>query len=214
MKGEQDTNITIDDSGSPGSSPDAVYSKNSSENFVIIGRVTGVHGVRGHIKIQSFTNPLNELLKYKNLYWDYGGSWQLIPAVKNSIKISGDFIVLNIVDCIDRDVARKYQFTKIAVLRSELPKLDDGQYYWSDLEGLKVYTNNTNGTDALLYLGKVDHLFETGANDVMVVKGDLTQEANKSQKSKEYLIPYIIDQYVIAVDLARSSIIVDWDPEF
>ena len=81
--------------------------------------------------------------------------------------------------------------------RDALPKPAPGELYWSDLEGLRVRT--VEGRE----LGTVSHLFETGANDVIVVKGD-----------RERLIPFLRDSVVREVDLAAGTMIVDWDPDF
>ena len=187
------------------------------DRFITIGKVSGVHGIRGQLKIQSFTEPSSALLKYKDLYWNYNNHWHPMPVVKNSLKANGNNFVLNIPDCHDRDEARKYQFVEIAVPRQSLPKIDiianPGEYYWADLEGLQVYTiyERTNGSKQ--YLGVVDQIIETGSNDVLIVKEDL-QGSKSSKNSKEHLIPYLFDKYVLSVDLENKIMIVDWDPEF
>ena len=86
--------------------------------------------------------------------------------------------------------------TDIAVYKSQLPALERGAFYWAQLEGLKVV--NIQGVE----LGKVRNLFETGANDVMVVLGD-----------RERLIPFV-RSVVQKVDLAAGALIVDWDADF
>ena len=85
----------------------------------------------------------------------------------------------------------------VVIERAQLPPVETGEYYWADLEGLSVVT--TQGVN----LGVVDYLLETGANDVLVVKGD-----------RERLIPFLRDQTIKSVDLTQSQIIVDWDPDF
>ena len=97
----------------------------------------------------------------------------------------------------DRDTARELVGAEIAVRRDQLAEITEGEYYWADLVGLKVVT--VSGKD----LGIVNHLIETGANDVLVVVGE-----------RERLIPFIRDEVVVAVDLDRGEIRVDWDPEF
>ena len=86
--------------------------------------------------------------------------------------------------------------------RSELPALGQGEYYWHQLQGLRVESRGS-------CLGQVDHLLETGANDVLVVK-----PCEGSIDSRERLVPWVQGQYVIAVDLEAGVIEVDWDPEF
>jgi 16S rRNA processing protein RimM len=85
----------------------------------------------------------------------------------------------------------------IAVQREQLPALESGEYYWTDLQGLRVV--NLEGVE----LGVVSHLFETGANDVLVVRGE-----------RERLIPYTTGEAIQEVDLDHGQITVDWDPEF
>jgi 16S rRNA processing protein RimM len=97
----------------------------------------------------------------------------------------------------DRDAATALVGTEIWVPRDALPKPRQGEYYWADLEGLAVRT--VDGVD----LGRVSHLFATGANDVMVVQG-----------GRERLIPFVPGRQVVKVDLDAGLIEVDWDPDF
>lgn len=86
---------------------------------------------------------------------------------------------------------------EVFVSRSLLPATAPGEFYWNDLEGLRVRT--IEGVE----LGTVSHLFATGANDVLVVKGE-----------RERLVPFIRDSVVREIDIAAGTIVVDWDPEF
>jgi len=97
----------------------------------------------------------------------------------------------------DREQAAALVGVQIFVRREQLPATEKDEYYWSDLEGLEVKT--TKGE----LLGRVEKLMETGANDVLVIRGD-----------REHLVPFIQGQYVTAVDLEEGMIEVDWDPEF
>lgn len=181
---------------------------NLNQELVVIAQVSGVHGILGQVKIRSFTEDPIALLKYakcNKLYWNYNKSWGLMPVVSNSLKQHGDSFLCSITNCQDRDEARKYQFVDIAVMRSALPTLNSNQHYWSDLEGMKVYTVY-NGQENKLFLGTVEQVFATGSNDVLVV--------NQGEKTKVHLIPYLINQYVLLVDVEKKIIIVDWDPEF
>ena len=91
----------------------------------------------------------------------------------------------------------------IAIESSLLPALGEGDFYWSQLEKLEVLTESG------VKLGKVSHLIATGANDVLVVKG---QEGSVDRK--ERLIPYLPDQVIKDINLEEGTIRVDWDPEF
>ncbi|KAG0754991.1 hypothetical protein G6F46_015549 [Rhizopus delemar] len=87
--------------------------------------------------------------------------------------------------------------TEVYVARSALPPPKPDEYYWVDLEGLDVKT--TEG----VALGQVSHLFSTGANDVVVVRGD-----------RERMIPFVQPDFVKSVDFEANLVVVDWDPEF
>ena len=97
----------------------------------------------------------------------------------------------------DRENAATLVGSQIFISRDQLPETAEGEYYWSDLEGLEVMT--TKG----VLLGRVDKLMETGANDVLVIMGD-----------REHLVPFVQGQYVLSVDLENGVMVVDWDPEF
>jgi 16S rRNA processing protein RimM len=103
----------------------------------------------------------------------------------------------------DREVARTYSGADITVPTAELPELPEGEFYWHQLEGLTVLTVDGE------CLGKVDHMIETGSNDVLVVRA-----TDSSIDQRERLIPYLPEQAVTNVSLAEGSITVDWDPEF
>ena len=97
----------------------------------------------------------------------------------------------------DREQARTMVGQQIFVRREQMPPVAEDEYYWSDLEGLDVHT--TKG----VLLGKVERLMDTGANDVLVIRGQ-----------RQHLVPFVQGQYVTRVDLEGGLIEVDWDPEF
>lgn len=159
---------------------------------VVLGRISGFFGVRGWVKVFSYTEPREAVLNYKYWLLSDNGGWQAAEVAEG--KRHGKAVIARIDGIDDRDQAAKLIGRDIGVPRDELPETDDGQYYWSDLEGLRVVTKN--GTE----LGEVEYLLETGANDVMVIKGE-----------QEYLVPFVIDDIVLDVDLAAGVITVDWD---
>ena len=110
----------------------------------------------------------------------------------------GKGVIGKLPGCDDRDAAARLIGASIQLRRSALPKAKNGEIYWADLEGLDVVT--TLG----VALGKVSHLFSTGANDVLVAHDG----------ERERLIPYVTGQFVQDVDLAGGAITVDWDPDF
>ncbi len=155
----------------------------------------GVFGVQGWVRVMSHTEPRKNILAYSNWQIRRGESWQTLKLLEG--RLQGKGVVVRLEGLDDRDVARGLVGCDIAINRDELPPLADDEYYWSDLQGFDVVT-----TDGVV-LGQVDHLFETGANDVLVVRGD-----------REHLIPMVFEQYVKDVDLDAGRIEVDWDPEF
>ena len=167
----------------------------AQERRILLGRVLGAFGVRGEIKLQSFTDPPMALLKYQ--------PWQLVHAGVET-ELSGSQgretakgVVARFPAVEDRDAAEALRGAEVWVPRSRLPAPKPGDHYWVDLEGLTVV--NSEG----IVLGIVSHLFETAANDVIVVAGD-----------RERLIPYLPDRFVLAVDFETRTITVDWDADF
>jgi len=165
------------------------------DQFVIIGRVGTAHGVRGLSKIYSFTDPLDNLLTYNPLYLRQKNDWQQVKISDH--RLQGNQIVARLNDCEDRDSALALTHAEIGIKREQLEELADNEFYWAELEGLDVF--NHEG----LCLGKVDYLFATGSNDVLVVKGDKTR-----------MIPYILGDVIKKVDIEKKRIDVEWDAEF
>ncbi len=167
----------------------------SHDEMILMGRVSGLFGVRGWLKIYSHAAPREGILDYKVWYLQRDGDWRPVHVAEGHRQGKGVVVHLDGYD--DRDQAAALLGSDIAIRRAQLPPLADGEYYWSDLEGLRVV--NLQGID----LGVVSHLFETGANDVLVVKGE-----------RERLIPCTFGMAVKSVDLQEGRLTVDWDPDF
>lgn len=163
--------------------------------MVVMGRISGVYGVQGWVKVFSDTDPRENILGYDRWYLKIDGNWQLFRLQGGNRHGKG--VVAHLQGCDDRDQALSLLNTDIAVQKQQLPVTDENEYYWSELVGLLVI--NQQGVE----LGKVDSLLKTGSNDVLVVKGD-----------KERLIPFIQEQVVKSVDLEQGQVTVDWDPDF
>lgn len=172
-----------------------------TEEPVVLGRFNSPFGVQGWIKVYSYTEPMDNILNYKPWLIKQNGDW--VPVKVKSTKKQGKGLIAKLDQVDSPEAARLLCEVEIAVPRSALPQLDEGEYYWSQLENLKVYTESGE------LLGRVDHLIETGANDVLVVKGD---EASIDRETR--LIPYVPDQVVKQIDLEAGILRVDWDPEF
>lgn len=170
----------------------------AAERLVVLGRIVGIFGLRGELKVESYTDPREGICGYTPWLLRQGGATddQLVERVVEEGRGHGKGVVVRLQGVTDIDLARALIGAEVLVPRSALPETAEGEHYWDDLEGMKVVT--VDGVE----LGVVDHLFETGANDVMVVKGE-----------RERLLPYI-DGVIVAVDAERRTIRVDWDPGF
>jgi 16S rRNA processing protein RimM len=160
----------------------------------IMARIIGPYGVKGWIKIQPFTGDIHQLLNKKE--WLIGDEKSTISYPIETTKIHGNNIVAKLLNVDDRDVAFGLKNKTILVPKHELPALEKGEYYWNDLIGHEVVNQQKE------HLGIVQTFMETGANDVLVVKGE-----------KEYLIPFI-SHVIMNVDMAKKEIEVDWDKDF
>jgi len=158
-----------------------------------MGRVSGLYGVRGWVKIFSETEPREKILTYQP--WYLGEA--RVPRRLAEGRRHGKGLVIRIEGCEDRDRAAALVGQEIAIPRDQLPPAGADEFYWADLEGLSVETLDG------ISLGRVSRLFATAGNDVLVVKGD-----------RERLLPFIWRQVVKDVDLEIGRIRVDWDPDF
>lgn len=172
----------------------------AADELIVLGKIFSVHGVRGEVKVYSFTDPLDNVLDYPR--WTLTRDGEVKQVEVASGRVQGKFLVVKLKGLDDRDVARTYAGFEIRVPESELPELEEDEFYWHQLEGLSVI--NQDGQ----LLGKVDHLLETGANDVMVVK-----PCTGSLDDRERLLPYT-EQCVQAINLDAGEMRVDWDADF
>ncbi|MDG1581498.1 ribosome maturation factor RimM [Pseudomonas sp. GOM6] len=172
----------------------------SAEDLVVLGKITSVHGVRGEVKIYSFTDPIDNLLDYRRWTLRRDGEVKQMELVNG--RLQGKVLVAKLKGLDDREVARTYAGFEICVPREQLPDLEEGEFYWYQLVGLNVIDMQGQ------LLGRLDHLLETGANDVMVVK-----PCAGSLDDRERLLPYT-EQCVQQIDLAAGEMRVDWDADF
>jgi 16S rRNA processing protein RimM len=184
----------------------------STSEKVVLGRITGVYGLKGWVKVFSFTDPMESIVDYSPWYIrpEAGNtkSRQSSPWTRVKLKAGkrhAKTVIAKLEHCNDCDEAQAYIGFEIAIEQSQLDaQRDDNEFYWRDLIGLQV-VNQQN-----IELGVVTKLMETGANDVLVV----TSEEEAGTGSKERLIPWTLQQAIIAVDLEQGVIEVDWDPDF
>lgn len=161
------------------------------DSKVIIGRFGSVHGVKGDIRVFLYTDPPEMALDCLPWQVEIKGEWQPLNIV--STKWHSDQLLVHIENIDDRDVAKQYTNLNIGIERKQLPELDEGDYYWSDLVGLTVINQNN------VELGKILYFEVTGSNDVFVVKGE-----------KEYCLPYL-DDVVKDINLETGIMKVDWE---
>jgi 16S rRNA processing protein RimM len=170
----------------PGDSPDAP---------LVMGRIAAPYGVKGWVRVVTFTEAPENLLTYSPWHLHRDGGWEAVALLEG--REHGKGLVVRLEGCDDRDAAAALNGVDIGIYRRQLPAPQADEYYWSDLVGLKVLTRHGR------LLGVVDHLIETGANDVLVIHGE-----------REHLVPFVRGQVIESVDLEAGVIRVDWDPDF
>jgi 16S rRNA processing protein RimM len=166
-----------------------------TDRLVWLGRIAGVYGVKGWIKLHSFTEPRSNLFDYPR--WLLGTPEDCRPAEVEEAKVAGKHLIAKLAGVDDRDQAEALIGSGIAVRRAELPPCGPDEYYWADLEGLRVVSRAGEP------LGRVARILATGANDVLVLDGDGTR-----------MIPFVTGQVVTRVDIDGGEIEVDWDASY
>ena len=163
---------------------------------IIVGRISGVYGVRGWLKVNSYTRPKENIFTYSPLLMQVNNAWQKID-LEETRQGGGGRLLVKMSGVDNPDEASGFIHCDLAVSREQLPPLAEGEYYWHDLIGLDVFNQDE------ISLGKVKKVTETGANDVLVING-----AGDSKAS--ILIPLIMEMYVKQVDLIAKTMHVDW----
>jgi len=166
----------------------------SSVRMVQMGEIVGVHGVRGWVKVFSYARPRESLFDFRD--WWLCSADERVRYRVSQWKSAGKGLIAKLEGLDDRDTAASLIRQSINIPFADLPALPEGEYYWAELEGLRVIT--LDGVE----LGEVGGLMETGANDVLVVSGE-----------RERLIPYT-PEAVRKIDLDAGTMLVDWDPAF
>ena len=164
--------------------------------MVVMGKVVGAQGILGWVKVQTFTEYLDGLLDYDTWYVGNEQTWRPLQVLEANVH-GGKVVIAKLQGIVDRTAAEKCKGLLVAIPRAELPDQEEGEYYWSDLIGLSV--QNLAGES----FGTVDSLLETGANDVLVVKGE----------GGETLMPFIAS-VIQQVDLKNKKILVDWQVDY
>lgn len=167
-----------------------------NEKLITVGRVGSAHGIKGWVKIHSFTEPFDNILNYQPWQLAKNGRINFIKIINK--RLQNQTLIVQFEHCNDRDLAATYTGSEILIERNQLADLTADEYYWTDLEGLTI-TNTENHL-----LGTVDSVFSTGANDVLVV----------IHNKKRLLIPFVLKEIILNIDLTAKTILVNWDPNF
>lgn len=167
------------------------------DDKLIVGQINGIFGVNGWVKIFSHTDPRKNILDYSPWMIKFKGEWRQIKVENSKVQSGGKTLVAQLENVTDRDVAREYMGCEIAIDRSQLKRSDDG-WFWIDLIGCQVETQEG------VKLGEVKEMIVTGAHDVLRI-----QNASNTEES-EVLIPFVMEQFVLSVDIDTKLIVVDW----
>ncbi|MFT6751728.1 MAG: 16S rRNA processing protein RimM [Candidatus Azotimanducaceae bacterium] len=168
---------------------------------ILVGKINAVYGLKGWVKVYSYTDPKEQIFAYKPWMIKRGSTTQELKVDKG--KVHGKGLVVLAEGYEDRTQAEALIGNEIWVDRMVVPELAEGDYYWEQLEGLNVINQSNE------LLGEVSHLLETGANDVLVVAA-----TKDSIDDKERLIPYVESEVVLKIDLEANEILVAWQADF
>lgn len=171
-----------------------------NDEKILVGKITGLHGVKGWVKVFSDTDPRDGITKYKSWLIQLpnanAGQWRKVRVEAG--RSQAKTVIAKLEGYDDRDESMQLVGARIAISPDQLKPLDEDEYYWRDLIGLRV-VNQQN-----VELGVVEGLLETGVNDVLVVKTE----------TQERLIPWTLGHAVLEVDTEQGVILVDWDEDF
>ena len=179
------------------------------QNLVIMGRILGAYGIRGWVNVATFTEEIDTLCDYPQ-WWIRGSAigvraatpWRTVEVIES--KAHGGHVVALLEGCEDRTAAEKLRGSEIAVPRSSLPALAEGEYYQSDLIGLAVLNSKDER------LGTLVEIFGAGAHEVMRVAVQANEGQDGTGKAVERLIPFV-PQIVRSVDVKAGEIRVEWE---
>ena len=172
-------------------------------NSLTAGKITGCYGIKGWVKIHSYTDPEENLFRFGKWQLQRRGSLETVEF--DEWKRHGKGMIAHIAGVDDRTLAESFKGLQIVVEADRLPALEEGDFYWHQLQGLQVWGREPETSDDRVLLGSVDYLIETGANDVLVVKANAD-----SIDDRERLVPYLPDDTIVRVSLEEGLIEVDW----
>lgn len=173
----------------------------TNENMRVLGKVTTAFGIKGWVKVYSFTEPMTNILDYRCWYIRKNNEWQPMKLVQS--KPQGKGLVAALEGITDRDLALSLSQCEIGIPENELPELEENEHYWFQLIGMKVLN-----TESVL-LGQVKELFDSGGGNQVISVVPCEGSIDKENR----LLPFV-EQYVLEVDLDTKRMQVDWEPDF
>jgi 16S rRNA processing protein RimM len=172
-----------------------------SENELVVGAINGVYGIKGWVKVFSYTSPLEQILTYQPWILRNGAKHKVLKFAEG--KLHGKGVIVLPEAFKTRSEAESLIGYEIRIDKALLPDLPEGEFYWRELQGMTVI----NEADEIL--GEVKEIIETGANDVLVVQGN-----KASIDESERLVPLVMDKVVLQVDTESREIRVNWASDY
>jgi len=165
------------------------------EKFLLIGKIVGVHGLKGYLKVYTYTETLNAFDSCHSIHIKTEGGQEQNYKIENA-KPHKKGVLLSLEGVSTISKAERLVGSDLFMEKESLPELEEGAYYWFEIIGLSVFSKDD------IFIGNVTSVIPTGSNDVYVVKN---LDKNNSQ---EILIPAIAS-VVLEIDLKKERIRVD-----
>jgi len=157
---------------------------------VVLGQVGGAFGVQGWVRIQSYTDPPTNILKFGRWQLGRAGQWREVEVEDGKMTAKG--VLAKLAGVETPEEARLVTGSEIAVERDQLPAAAPGEYYWSDLEGLAAFGQNGQS------LGRIEEFRATPAGTVVVIRGE-----------RQHWVPFVKER-IVSVDLDAGRVVFDW----
>ncbi|MCL1056942.1 ribosome maturation factor RimM [Shewanella sp. Choline-02u-19] len=174
----------------------------SKQEPVVLGKLGSSHGIKGWLKITTYTDSVEGIFDYSPWLLKEQGEWREVKVLQ--WRMQGKAVVACLEGVETRDQAQALTNCEIAVPAEQMNVLPEDEFYWRDLIGCEVV--NTKGYN----MGKVQEIVETGSNDVLLVKANAKDGFGKAER----MVPFVTEQFILKVDLTAKQILVDWDPDF
>jgi len=174
----------------------------SKQEPVVLGKLGASHGIKGWLKVTTYTDSVEGIFDYSPWLLKEQGEWREVKVLQ--WRMQGKAVVACLEGVETRDQAQALTNCEIAVTPEQMEVLPEDEFYWRDLIGCEVV--NTKGYN----MGKVQEIVETGSNDVLLVKANAKDGFGKAER----MIPFVTEQFIQKVDLTAKQILVDWDPDF